>query len=187
MKIAFFSLNFAALALAAGCNDVRIIETYDEPSYYEGAFEFATQNGEIKTTVLGTPFGRNEEITPVTTGHMRGATLGRTVTFTPAGWTVDENVFRVVVLFNGKSPYSRSDLCRKGPELATEMSNGAPVRMEAAFCQGPHLLSFAEGTAANVKDLDDPRFRELVRGVALAMIPPNDTNKAGSGEATTPN
>lgn len=177
----------ASLTLTvAGCDSVRVIEPGDGQNYYDGAFEYATQGGEIDTIVLGSPFGPAASNVPaLTTDHMKGATRGRVVTFAPVDWSTPGDAFRVVVLFNGAPPFTADDVCSNGTDIGTNSAD-ASTPMFAAFCQGAHLISFAHGAVGNLKGPDDPRFRDLVRQVTLAMIPAVDKNEISNDGSILP-
>jgi hypothetical protein len=181
------SAAMAAIALfLSACSGVRVIEIVGTQNYYNGAFEFATQSGSIKTIVLGSPFGKEAgPIDAVTTGYMKGANRGPVVTFEPARWTKPGNAFRVVVVFNGRVPFGHEAICKYGPDIGSDPGL-ATARMDAAFCQGDYLLSSAEGYVDGLTGPDDPRFGELVKAVTLALIPAIDYHQDG-GEPTSNN
>ncbi len=187
MRKSFLLAAIVAPALALGaCSSVRINENHDSQNYYDGAFEFATQSGSIKTVVIGSPFGKDDRsIADKTTALMKGATPGSVVTFEPSDWTKADNSFRVVVLFNGRMPYDQDAISKKGPEIGTDPGRST-VRMDAALCHGDYLISSADGSVDGLKGPDDPRFRELVRGVALAMIPAYNYNRDSSDTGGIP-
>lgn len=185
MKVGSIVVGAAMVAAVAGCTGVRIYEPLDGQNYYDGAFEYATQSGEIDTVVLGSPTGSaSADFAAETAAQMKGATPGRVVTFKPIPWSApDKRRFRIVALFNGKPPFVDSDLCQNGPEIDVNPGIEA-VSMHAAFCQGGHLISSAHGRASNLTGPDDPQFRELVRGVAHAMIPYYDKDRVDGGGHT---
>jgi hypothetical protein len=51
-------IAFLAVAglITAGCSQVKVIDTEYGQNYYDGAFEFATMDGSLKTAVVGSPF-----------------------------------------------------------------------------------------------------------------------------------
>lgn len=183
------SLLLAAgtMALVTGCASVRIYDANDGQNYYDGAFEYATQEGSISTVVLGSPVtAPGANFAQRATGLMTGATRGRLVTFQPADWTApDIKTFRVVALFNGKQPFTDEDICKSAQSVNIEPVR-ATATLDMAFCQGPHLLSAASGSVNDLKSLDDPRFAELVRGVSLAMIPRADLNEISNDGSVVP-
>lgn len=182
MKVGSIAVAVALAAAVAGCTGVRIYEPLDGQNYYDGAFEYATRDGEIDTVVLGSPAGpASADFAEATATQMKGATPGRVVTFRPVPWTApDDRRFRIVALFNGKPPFVDSDLCQNGPGIGVSPGTGL-VSMHAAFCQGGHLISSAHGLADNLNGPGDPQFRELVRGVAFAMIPYYDKDRVDGG------
>lgn len=187
MALKSFALAAGALVLVAGCTSVRIYDPLDGQNYYDGAFEYATPDGTISTVVLGSPVPAPAANLPqIATGHMKGATRGKVVTFEPADWTPpDEKTFRVVAVFNGKPPYTDEDICTSAQTFETEPAR-VTATLDMAFCQGPHLLSAASGSVDELKSLDDPRFAELVKGVALAMIPRGDLDEISNDGGVFP-
>ena len=180
MRVGSIATALGLLAMTAGCSGVRVYEPLDGQNYYDGAFQYATQKHEIDTVVLGTPFGpaASDDIAAITTAHMKGATEGPVVSFKPVAWAGagdGNNGFRVVVLFDGKSPFIDDDLCKDGPSIETA-PGASPVTMHAAFCEGPNLISSASGEVGSLSGPQDPKFRQLVREVAHAMIPAVDKN-----------
>lgn len=173
----------AALAmLAAGCTDVRVVEPGSGQSYYDGVFEYATRDGSIKTVVVGAPFVPGAtNVAALTTETMKGANRGPTVDFVPVSWPQSDGGYRVVVVFNGATAFTAEDVCKLGAELPTAPT-AAETTMDISFCIGKDLISSAKGYTKPLAGPQDPRYRDLVRGTTLAMIPPADINKLSGGE-----
>lgn len=186
MTLARSAFTVASLVFVAACSDVWVLEPGFGQNYYEGAFEYAAKDGSVNAVVLGSPYpGAGEGVPALTAATMKGATRGAEVDFMPVAWTEPDNAYRVVVVFNGRAPFVAEDLCRNAPGVGTV---DAPARttMDIAFCQGNHLISSARGYTAPLTGSQDPRYRRLVREVALAMIPVADLNRIGDGDPVTP-
>ena len=172
--------TIAAIAvLSAGCTGVRIIDSEPTNNYYDGAFEFATRSGEIRTNVFGSPFNdaATDTFARSVTDAMKGANFGRVVAFVPAARNTDRKAFHIVTVFNGVAPFSETDACENVSEIATR-PNAPTTTMHAYFCHGSYPLSSAIGFADNIKSESDPRFQQLVRQVAQAMVPRYDEQRS---------
>ena len=75
LSVLVFSL---IAALSAGFSSVRVIDHAGGQNYNDGAIEYATLDGIIKTFVVGSPFGAvNTDFARSVTSAMKGATFGR--------------------------------------------------------------------------------------------------------------
>ena len=161
-------------AISVGCTGVRVIDNGGGQNYYQGSFEFATKEGAIDTYVVGKPFpNAQEKFTKSVTSMMYGATIGRDVKFVAAGPNTTKYGFHVVIAFNAIAPISVEDICADAPQLKTE-PNRQTTSMQAIFCQGGYPISYARGFVDGIRSTTDPKFRDLVRQVAFAMIPGYD-------------
>jgi hypothetical protein len=117
---------------------------------------------------------------------MYGQTRGAPVTFSksPAPGKTDPQ-YKVVVAFNAPPGVSAFDLCKKGANTPTRRNDGE-LNMAIAFCIGDDLKSDTSGFTSSVAESGAPRFAQLVREVTLAMIPVQDAEDAGEGDATVP-
>lgn len=166
----------AATALAAtsacGGNMVLISEPVYQQLYTVEDFQLAALNGEIMTRVFGNPFAvPRDSFAGLVTGMMKGANLGREVIFTgtPAGR--GSGYYHVALAFNPTPRTTADEICA-GPPADPPVTG--PVTLLAAFCRSDGLKSTADGSAGNLSGPEDPRFRELVRGVTLALFPAYD-------------
>lgn len=168
---------------AAFPEGVVIYEPNYAQLYSQGDFEFAAQRGEIKTAVKGSPFGiADEPFADKVMAMMNGANWGPRVDYTrnPTRIPPDtsESRFHVEIVFNPAANFAARSACgepMKSPVTAT----GPDVYMVAAFCFGDRLMSESAGRATGLTGPDDPRFRSLVRGVTLALIPVIDMRDVG--------
>lgn len=174
MKMRSICVVFIAATLATACSSVRVTDHTGGQNYYDGAFEYATLDGTIKTHVVGSPFANTEPAIPQSvTASMKGATHGRDVTFVPSPRNTTKHGFHVVVVFNGKNPLIETEICRNSDEIVTAPPADTTV-MVAVFCQDGHPLSYSSGRVDGLRPSADPRFRQLVKQVARAMIPGYD-------------
>lgn len=161
-------------AIATGCSSVRITDDGNGQNYYEGSFEYATKDGSINTYVAGTPFSdATKNLKNTVTSMMYGATLGKNINFVTAEPNTAKYGFHIIVSFNISAPISVDDVC-EDPRQIKSTPGTKTTSMLAVFCQGSHPISYARGYVDGIKDTSDPKFRDLVRKVAFAMIPGYD-------------
>ncbi len=177
-------IAFLAVAglITAGCSQVKVIDTEYGQNYYDGAFEFATMDGSLKTAVVGSPFAAEatNEFAKSVTGLLKNATFGRDVTFVPAPRNLEKNAFHSVIVFNGVQPFTEREMCENDVPIKTRASR-AQTSMHAVFCHGKFPISYSSGFALNLAGPADPDFQILVRAVAQAMIPRyDDFHSSGS-------
>ncbi len=171
------SLTCAAVLLAASLGGCGVV-IYDYPgprgSYYNGAFEYATHRGAIVTELGGNPFAiSNERFRDLMLDNMTGNTRGRPADFVTAPSERTLSVYKAVAVFNLATGVDDSDLCDGPGAVAIEPSPGR-TRLDIAFCIGDELVSSAWGFATDLSGPDDPKLRELIRGVTLALLPADD-------------
>lgn len=173
-------LGFAALLLGA-CSMVMVEDRVGPGwAYYDGDFAYATNKGAIVTRIAGNPFDGNPNVFADTVRSMMyGQTEGEAVYFVPEESERTLPPFKVVIAFNTPGAVDGFDLCEKGASTPT-LPTGDVLRMAAAFCEGDRMKSDAYGRVGNVRDIADPRFRELVQRVTRAMIPPDGADDSGS-------
>ena len=173
----------AVAVIGTGCSSIKVIDSEPTTVYYDGAFEYATQSGKIKTAIYGSPFDdkASDPFANTVTATMKGANFGREVTYVPSAPNTDKKAFHIVAVFNGVAPFSDADACENVSEIATR-PNAKTTTMHAIFCHGAYPLSSATGFVDNLKDPSDPRFQQLVRQVAQAMIPRFDEQNSSGDD-----
>ena len=176
----------AIAVIGAGCSTVKIIDAEPTSNYYDGALEFATMSGEIKTSVYASPFDEtaSDPFARSVTETMKGANFGRAVTYVPAPRNTDKRAFHIVTVFNGVAPFTDAEACENVAEIATQPKTKTTT-MHAYFCHGAYPLSRAIGFVDNLKDPSDPRFQQLVKQVAQAMIPHYDEQFSSGPDLVT--
>lgn len=178
MKIRTLGMITLVGALLGGCSAVRVSDPASGLNYYDGAFEYATLDGKIDTHVVGSPFANSGPgFAQTVTANMKGATRGRDVAFVPSPRNTTKHNFHVVVVFNGKNPLVVSEVCENADEVTSVPAQRTTV-MLAVFCHDNHPLSYASGLVEGLESPDDSRFQQLIKQVALAMIPGFDYHRA---------
>lgn len=179
-KIIHTTLTAAAASLMLGaCSGIVV---YDPPgpqtSFYDGDFEYATHKGAIVTEVRGNPFAMpTDRFRDLVLGHMKGANKGIPADFVAAASARTIVPYKVVAAFNVDPATSADELC--GGTARTGAASAAGARLDMVFCFGDDVKTEVAGTAIGVKSTADPRFREFVRLVTLALIPAQDSEDVG--------
>ena len=169
----------AASLMLGGCSGIVV---YDPPgpqtAFFDGDFEYATHKGAIVTEVRGNPFAMpRDRFRDAVLGHMKGANKGIPADFVAAASARTILPYKVVAAFNVDPATSADELC--GGTAQTAAASAAGARLDMVFCFGDDVKTEVAGTATGVKSTNDPRFRELVRLVTLALIPAQDAEDAG--------
>jgi hypothetical protein len=179
--------NLQALAVAglcgvAACTNVPIVNDAgpNMTNYMNGEFEYASKSGEIRTQVVGNPFGiPQDQVDRAVTAAMYGANRGNPVVFTTHPTREPDNPYKVVMAFGLPFGMVNDSVC-------VEPAGGYPARPQgatlvtAAFCRGETLMTHASATISGPVALDSPAFVSLVRNSTYAMIPRDDRKDIGS-------
>lgn len=178
MRLRSFGALLVISLLSAGCSSVRVIDYAGGQNYYDGAFEFATLDGTIKTHVVGSLFAASDAtFAAFVTASMKDTVHGRDVTFVPSPRNAVKHAFHIVVVINGRNPLIEAEVCQNAGEIQTVPSQKT-TSMLAVFCQDGYPLSYSSGFVDGLKSSADPRLRELIEQVSGAMIPKFDDNRA---------
>ena len=174
MRNFLFPIVVGVAAVQVGCaNFVRVHEPLHPQRYSTGELSYAARGGEMQVDVRGNPFSMiPEQFADRVVAEMKGATRGPEVKFstTPSG--TGSAPYRVVMMFNAPPTAIGDDVCAE--TVAAVPSSGTQLRLLTTLCNGDVALTESEGWAANVAGPEDAKFRELIRQVALALIPTHD-------------
>jgi hypothetical protein len=165
-----------AFALLVGCDGVFVDQALYPQRYSNGDFEYAARNGEMRTEVVGDPFGNTPGIATTVAEHMYRANRGPIVKFVLAPEGGGSAPFHVVMVFNPPPRVSGADACAQANGIETARGT-EPIRLLAAFCSGDVVMSEAGGRVGGAAGPADPKFRSLIRQVTLALIPPADRRR----------
>jgi len=185
MKTTQRVLAVAGLCGAAACTNVPVVYESGPASsnYMDGEFEYAAKDGQIRTEVLGNPFGvPKDRVESAVTAAMRGANRGPEVAFSTqpgaaAASSYAASPYKVVVAFDVPAGLVNDSICAS-PGAYPARSGGA-ISMTAAFCRNGSLMSQASAHVDSPVAVDSPGFRTMVRDATYAMIPPIDRKNVG--------
>lgn len=175
-----FVAGLACLVGLAGCvgAGVQVSPRYMS-SYTTDDVRYAAKEG-IHAEIVGSPFAAEaqDRLEAVITESIARSHFGPTL---PVYIEPPEDFispYRVIMVFN---PTTRSyPLCENTPEAGP--SDGV-VRVAAAFCDSDRSLTEVKGSAADVQDPGDARFRQLIGTMTSELFPPfdeRDDNDRGS-------
>ncbi len=162
---------FAAAALvvpACAQDNVRLQTQFNRSTYTHRNFDTYHAGRDTKVVVHGNPFGmKAAAFAKAVTGHMQGANPGpRTKFTTTPGKTATKNRW-VVMAFNAE--VGIYELCR-GKRFKTRPSEGA-LSLRAAWCFDGRQDSLVTASVGAPEDINDPRFRALIRQTVLNLFP----------------
>jgi hypothetical protein len=160
------------------CDDVTVHEPVGPQRYTDSDFQYAARNGEIKTEVVGNPFGDDAGFAAAVVEHMQNAQRGPPARFVLAPERGGSEPYRVVMAFNPPRNATADQACARAAGLATTRGSQS-IYLLAVFCSGETALSQASGTVGAVSDARDRKFRSLVRQVTRALIPAYDFKGPG--------
>ncbi len=160
----------AAALVVAACapGNVRLQTDYNQSTYDHRNFDLYHAARDTKVVIHGNPFGMEAEaFAKAVTGHMQGANPGRRTNFTTTpGKSAQKNLW-VVMAFNAR--VGIYELCR-AKRFETRVSEGV-LSLRAAWCWDGRQDSQVTARVGAPKDVNDPRFRSLIRQTVLNLFP----------------
>jgi hypothetical protein len=172
--------GLATLTALSGCDGLIIYEPVTPQRYGKGDFDYAARSGEMRTEVIGNPFGNVPDFGALVAEHMYKANRGPAVKFVLAPGGGASAPYRVVMAFNPAPRVSAADICSQGSWIQTAPGT-EPVTVLSAFCSGDLVVSEAGGRIGSVTGPRDPKFHSLVQAVTSALIPIDDRKGIGKG------
>lgn len=168
------------LVLLAGCAGAggRVHYAALDPSYRPTELGYAARSGRIETRIAGNPFPVPQAaFERAVTEAMAGAHFGPRVAFlsSPAA----SHPYHVAMIFNGPAGASGAALCGMRHGAVPPAPEAGRVRLLAAFCRGGTALTQLSAAAEDVRGLEDPAFRRLVRQATLRLFPPDNPERRG--------
>ena len=159
----------AALVVAACAQDkVRLQTDYNRSTYDHLNFGLYHADRDTKVVIHGNPFGMEAAaFAKSVTGHMQGANPGRRTNFTTTPGKSATKKLWVVMAFNAE--VGIYGLCRD-KSFKTRPTEGT-LSLRAAWCFDGRQDSRVTASVATPEDVNDPRFRALVRQTVLSLFP----------------
>ena len=145
-------------------------------SLYEPAqVRLAASAGPTLAVIRNNPFPRDAGNAGVLAA-MQGRTYAARLTFAQSARPDDRYGYKVVLNF-GPSLYGAPDECAAPPTPPSTTPPPERITASAAFCIGDALLSDAFGAVQGATGPDDPKFRQLIGDLLVALTPPYDPKR----------
>jgi hypothetical protein len=202
MRIPSFSIAFAAVMLAA-CSGVSVVQDQRGGPY--GAEEYAKVGAEapLPVVVYGSAAGASgPTLANTVVQQMAGADWGYHARFVPAVSPAPSSMYWYVMMFDPPG-ITTAEACARGREASGAVSSAPPasvapratagtesIRLAAGLCRYDKIATSVQARAGDVRSIDDPEFRTLVRTAVLELTRPranrfDHRDNDGSGHGST--
>lgn len=142
-RVLLAAAGFAALSACATQNEAPYY-----PLYSNSIATYAAADRDLLVEVYGNPTGAPKPaFDQRVVAAMQGKTPIPNVNFVAGPSPSERPPYRVVMQFNAPPVASAYDLCAFGEPPSAP--GDRPIRVVAAFCTGPRLISRAQGTLAD--------------------------------------
>lgn len=177
-----FVLPLAAVVLTTGCigmGPTRISYRDVDTAYTLNEFNAAGASGEMRTIVLGDPFGiGRERFGEAVSDAMYGHHFGIPVEFATGAAENANRHYKVVMAFDAPVGQGSASLCGVDADEAAQQPSSARgedrMHVVAAFCRGGIALTHLSGELAGATGPDDPAFQGFVAQVTSLLFPLNN-------------
>jgi len=163
------------LPLLAACSGGSVpiaSEQRIESRYHLQDLSYIAAGRDLKTEVLGNPFAVDQTAFADTVAdHLQGVNPGPEINFTTRPAPTAREPYFVRLVFNGPSGSGGTALCASAPEIAPAVSPTGDVRVLGAFCRGDQPMTYVSAHNGGITDMNDPKFRSLVRQVGVLLFP----------------
>ncbi|TSD86603.1 hypothetical protein FFK22_021470 [Mycobacterium sp. KBS0706] len=158
----------AGVFIVGGCSSDRVVVEDINPLYSSAEFFAAADGRDLRTTVLGNPFG-TPGFDQAVTALMTGTPVGPKTRFTTTPGPSANRDYSVTVVFNPSPDILAVDLCnvQSLPTAATKR----PIVARAAFCAAGGEASAVSGYLDQATGPADPKFTALIRDMTLQLFP----------------
>lgn len=168
IKSAVAALAVIPLLGACSGNLVHLQTDYNASAYDYANFALYHADRDTQVDVHGNPFGMDATaFAAAVTDRMQGANPGRRTNFTPTPGASAEKNLHVVMAFDTDS--DGYDLCNG--KIASHKPGTDVLTLRAAWCFSGRQDSMVEATVGRPKDVNDPRFRDLIQQTVLNLFP----------------
>jgi hypothetical protein len=188
MRRASFSLVLTAVALAA-CSGVSVVEDQRGGPYSSAEYAKVGAESPLPVVVYGDAAGAaGPALANAVVQNMAGADWGYHARFVPAAAPAPSSVYWYVMLFDPPDGISTAEACARGggapgaavspvaPPAAAAPSrapSAGSLRLAAGLCRYDKIATSVQARAADVRGIDDPTFRSLVRTAVLELTRPS--------------
>jgi hypothetical protein len=154
--------------VASGCSGNRVVVEDVNPLYSRAEFFAAADGRDLRTIVLGNPFGVST-FDGAVTGIMTSTPVGPKTRFTTTPGPSANRDYSVAVAFNPSPDVLAVNLCnvQSLPTAAAQR----PIVVRAAFCAGGGEASAVSGYLDQATGPEDPKFVGLIRNLTLQLFP----------------
>lgn len=178
----------AAVTLAACAGGVTVSRENVAQGYEpEELYIVGTGENEIKTFIVGDPFGAPKEaFQAAVIASLKGGNFGPRLNLSTAPMHQDIRKRHVVLAFNMTDLSQADDLCSGAAETATVADTGGSLTVTAVYCSTDHYLTQATARSASVSGTDTENFRALMTQLAIALFPDENPHRQLDGPDTLP-
>jgi hypothetical protein len=160
------------LPLLAACSVPIASDHRIESRYHLQDLSYIAAGRDLKTEVLGNPFAADQTaFADTVTDHLQGVNPGPEINFTTRPADKARPPYFLRLVFNGPSASNGTALCAGAPEVAPAASPSGDVRVLGAFCRGDQPMTYVSAREGGITDMNDPKFRSLVRQVGVLLFP----------------
>jgi hypothetical protein len=169
------ALLLAGLSLC-GCAGASVIShSYYSSAYTPDHVRLAAASGTAIAAIRNNPFPQDSGNAGVLAA-MQGRNFGPRMYFSQTPRPGDKYGYKVILDFRPPGPSAAYQCQGESTPAATSPSPG-PIDVTATFCVGDRLLTDAAGTVSGATGPDDPRFRQLIGDIMVALTPPYDPSR----------
>jgi hypothetical protein len=176
-RVRALALLLAGLTLS-GCAGASVIShNYYSSAYSPDHVQLAAASGTAIAAIRNNPFPGDHGNAGVLAA-MQGRNLGPRMYFSQTPRPDDKYGYKVILDFGPPGPNSAYQ-CQGESTPPANSPPAGPIDVTATFCVGDRLLTDASGTVSGATGPDDPRFRQLIGDVMVALTPPYDPSRGG--------
>jgi hypothetical protein len=165
----------AGLSLC-GCAGASVVShSYYNSAYSPDHVQLAAASGTATAVIRNNPFPADRDNAGVIAA-MQGRNFGPRLYFGPTARPDDKYGYRVILDFGAPGPHGAYQCVGEATAPLSAPQPG-PIDVTATFCVGDRLLTDAAGTVGGATGPDDPRFRQLIGDIMVALTPPYDPSR----------
>jgi len=170
-----FPLLIAGLGLAGCTGNAVVSHSYYNSAYSPDHVQLAAASGTAIAAIRNNPFPEDRGNAGVLAA-MQGRNLGPRMYFSQTPRSDDKYGYKVILDFRPPGPSLAYQCQGESTPPANAPASGS-IDVTATFCVGDRLLTDAAGTVSGATGPDDPRFRQLIGDIMVALTPPYDPSR----------